>query len=75
VGRDDCSDEWVVMKSVSQDRWDKTKAVPAALRAALDLASEPGGGTRGLNRKALERAAGFLIYVSRAYTAMRPYCT
>jgi hypothetical protein len=55
-----------VMKSVSQDRRDKTKAVLAALRAALDLASELGGGTRGLDRKALERAAGFLIYVSRA---------
>jgi hypothetical protein len=62
-----------VKKSVSQDHWDKTKGVLGQLRAGWEAWHHGGKGRSGVKRSDLERAAGFLVYVSRAYTSMRPY--
>jgi hypothetical protein len=62
-----------VKKSVSQDRWDKTKGVLAQLRAGWEAWHHGGKDRPGVKRSDLERAAGFWVYLSRANTSMRPY--
>lgn len=62
-----------VRLSVSQERWDKTKAWLATIsKAHEDWEARPTE-VGGLDRKLLERARGFLVYVARAYTPLRPY--
>jgi hypothetical protein len=62
-----------VKKSVSQDRWDKTKGVLGQLREGWEAWHHGGKGHPGVKRSDLEKVAGFLVYVSRAYTSIRPY--
>ena len=62
-----------VMKSLSAERWAKTKHWLAEIRKGYNdwLARPDARG--GLDRHLLERARGFLVYVARAYTPLRPY--
>jgi hypothetical protein len=62
-----------VKKTVSQDWWDKTKKVLGQLREGWEASRRGGKDHPGVRRADLERVAGFLGYVSRAYTSMRPY--
>ena len=58
-----------VVKLVSQERWNKTLEGIRWMRKALDDA----GSGRLLHRKKLESWRGFLIYVGRTYSQMKPY--
>jgi hypothetical protein len=66
-----------VYKLITQSRWDKTKQILNKLRTSFALAeleaSQAGKREVWLTRSDLESARGFLIYVTRMYTAMVPY--
>ena len=55
-----------VFKTVSQERWDKTKKHVATL-------ADWAGKDDPINRKELERIRGFLVYVSLTFKALVPY--
>jgi hypothetical protein len=62
-----------VRKLVSVERWAKTRARLAEIRKGLtDWQARPDV-VKGLDRKMLERARGFLVYFARAYTPLWPY--
>jgi hypothetical protein len=65
-----------VCKLVTQLRWDKTKRYLAEIRTLYDqgraLLRKPDDPVL-LDRKRLESARGFLVYVARTYTTMLPY--
>ena len=62
-----------VRKSVTQERWDKTRKLLQELRLEFDVHATRPLESPGLNRKRLEQVRGFLVYVSRAYTSLKPY--
>ena len=55
-----------VFKTVSQERWNKTRGHVATLRKWAK-------GDDKINRKELERVRGFLVYVSLTFETMVPY--
>lgn len=59
------AEEDAVYKTVSQERWDKTKGHVAQLEEWSESPDIP--------RKELERIRGFLVYVSLTYTIFAPY--
>jgi hypothetical protein len=62
-----------VRKLVSTERWAKTRALLAEIHKCLtDWQARPDV-VKGLDRKMLERARGFLVYFARAYTPLWPY--
>ena len=60
------SDSNLVSVLVSESKWIKTKTWIEWLQDHID-------DELGYNHKMLEKCRGFLIYVSRTYTAMKPY--
>jgi hypothetical protein len=66
-----------VTKTVTQERWDKTKAKLAWVAAQLEDAKGKASGRPGEREitphKPLESIHGFLVYVGRTYTTMVPY--
>ena len=63
VGTDENGD---VYKTVSQERWDKTRAHINTLKGWAATGGK-------INRKELERVRGFLVYVSLTFDTMVPY--
>ena len=55
-----------VFKTVSQERWNKTRGHIATLRKWAESDQK-------INRKELERVRGFLVYVSLTFDTMVPY--
>ena len=56
----------LVFKTVSQERWNKTRGHIATLKKWADSDDK-------INRKELERVRGFLVYVSLTFETMVPY--
>ena len=78
------TDNGVVMKSVSQERWEKLRTkirwINERLDSRLKNTSEDSTGVitevcpEGMIQfKELERVVGFLVYVAQTYTSMVPY--
>lgn len=57
----------VVTRMVSQEKWDKTKAILTWIWEQVGLSD------KDINYKVLESHRGFLVYVARTYPIMKPY--
>jgi hypothetical protein len=62
-----------VYVSVTAERWLKTKAKIAEIRSQLTEHIRLGSASSGLSHKVLESCRGFLVYVSRAFSSLKPY--
>ena len=56
-----------VTRTVSQEKWDKTRKIVAWMQEVID------SGETDIDYKVLESHRGFLVYVARTYPGMRPF--